>query len=139
MILNETYDDIIERLNRYGLNEGVGNVSKAPKILLQLYDKIRSEIKKQLPNCKSCIVYDDVNYTNVFVVFITLNHKYDKNEINEYKGDALSIINPIINEYNDKLKECDSMKLYIKFKREIKHISPKSNCIMLQYSYESYL
>ena len=100
MILNETYDDIIERLNRYGLNEGVGNVSKAPKILLQLYDKIRSEIKKQLPNCKSCIVYDDVNYTNVFVVFITLNHKYDKNEINEYKGDALSIINPIINEYN---------------------------------------
>ena len=84
MILNETYDDIIERLNRYGLNEGVGNVSKAPKILLQLYGKIRSEIKKQLPNCKSCIVYDDVNYTNVFVVFITLNHKYDKNEINEY-------------------------------------------------------
>ena len=96
MILNETYDDIIERLNRYGLNEGVGNVSKAPKILLQLYGKIRSEIKKQLPNCKSCIVYDDVNYTNVFVVFITLNHKYDQNEINEYKGDDLSIINPII-------------------------------------------
>ena len=100
MILNETYDDIIERLNRYGLNEGAGNVSKAPKILLQLYGKIRSEIKKQLPNCKACIVSNDSQYTNVFVVLITLDRKYDKNEINKFKDDALSIINPIINEYN---------------------------------------
>ena len=101
MILNEVYDDILDRLNTYNLNEGaVDNATKCPKILLELYAKIRSQIKKQLPNCKACIVSNDQQYTNVFVVLITLDRKYDKNEINKFKDDALSIINPIINEYN---------------------------------------
>ena len=131
MILNEVYDDILDRLNTYNLNEGaVGNATKGPKILLELYDKIRSEIKKQLPNCKNCIVSNDSQYSNVFVVLITLDRKYDKNDINKYKGDALSIINPIINEYNR-----NNSFFKAGFSRSIGPFFNKSRFINLRFAY----
>lgn len=147
MILNETYDEILERLDRYSLNESlfgqvkdqIKNQLQVSKILYQCYSKIQYEITNKIENCLSCLVGDDGQIANTFDVTITFDDLYDKKFIAENEKKAKAIINHIINEYNDKLKECDSMKLYIKFKREIKHISPKSNCIMLQYSYESYL
>ena len=145
MILNETYDEILNKLDNYSLNESlfgqvkdqIKNQLQVSKILYQCYSKIQYEITNKIENCLSCLVGDDGQIANTFDVTITFDDLYDKKIDGAFVSSA--IINPIINEYNDKLKECDSMKLYIKFKREIKHISPKSNCIMLQYSYESYL
>lgn len=147
MGINETYDEILNKLDNYSLNESLfgqvkdqlKNQLQVSKILYQCYSKIQYEITNKIENCLSCLVSDDGQISNTFDVTITFDDLYDKKFIAENEKKAKAIINPIINEYNDKLKECDSMKLYIKFKREIKHISTKSNCIMLQYSYESYL
>jgi hypothetical protein len=128
MILNETYDDILERLNMYSLNEGY--IEDASKTLLGVYGKIRSEIKKQLPNCKNCIVSNDSQYTNVFVVLIILDHNYNKNEINKYKGEALSIINPIIDKYNK-----GNFLFKAQFSKSVGPFFNKSKFINLRFTY----
>lgn len=62
MILNETYDDILDRLNNYSLNEGaVGNATKGPKILLELY---ALKLDQKLKN----------NYQIVKIVLLAMIH-----------------------------------------------------------------
>ena len=67
MILNETYDEILNKLDSYSLNESlfgqvkdqIKNQLQVSKILYQCYSKIQYEITNKIENCLSCLVGDD--------------------------------------------------------------------------------
>ena len=143
MILNETYDEILERLDKYSINEGwfadaIKDTLSSSKIFAQFFSKIQYEITNKIENCLRCLVYEDQQIANTIDVQIVFDNLYDKKFITEASKKAKIIINPIVNEYNSKFKESNN-KYFIKFKKEIKHLSIKSNTIILQYSYENYL
>ena len=78
MILNETYDEILSRLNSYSLNEGFfGEAIEANKLVSECMKEIELKIVEKINDCKRCLVGIDTNYTNVFIVSITLNNKYE--------------------------------------------------------------
>lgn len=137
MILNETYDEILSRLNSYSLNEGfIGDVMEANKLVSECMKAIESKIVEKINDCKRCSVGIDTNYTNVFIVSITLSNKYDKGILEKYKRVALNIIYPIITEYNNKFKKFRKLLQYnIRFSRSVDSLFSKSNHVNLRYVY----
>ena len=137
MILNETYDEILSRLNSYSLNEGFfGEAIEANKLVSECMKVIESKIVENINDCKRCLVGIDTNYANVFIVSITLNNKYAKSIIEKYQKVALNIIYPIITEYNNKFKKFrKSLQYNIRFSRSVDSLFSKSNHVNLRYVY----
>ena len=53
MILNETYDEILSRLNTYSLNEGFfGEAIEANKLVSECMKAIESKIVENIHDCK---------------------------------------------------------------------------------------
>ena len=137
MILNETYNEILSRLNTYSLNEGfIGDAIEANKLVSECMKAIESKIVENINDCKRCSVGVDTNYTNVFIVSITLSNKYDKGILEKYKRAALNIIYPIITEYNNRFKKFrKSLQYNIRFSRSVDSLFSKSNHVNLRYVY----
>lgn len=137
MILNETYDEILNKLDNYSLNEGfIGDVMEANKLLSECMKEIESKIVEKINDCKRCLVGIDTNYRNVFIVSITLNNKYDKGIIEKYKRVALNIIYPIITEYNNKFKKFRKLlQCNTRFSRSVDSLFSKTNNVNLRYVY----
>lgn len=132
MILNETYDDVLLKLNDYGLVEegALKNLLSNKKLLKQAMKSIDVEIHK-IPECKKFKYYFSNKTTNI-IANVVLEENYPDSKKEKIKSEIGSAIDNVLEYYNKQFKSGRLHNFDIKWKFSSR-ILPKTIGITFMY------
>ena len=107
MILNETYDEILNKLDTYSLNEGFMDNLKAInrnwKIVQEFMKQVESELPGKIPDCKKVKISHNSSFKNVIDFEMFFNSKYERAELEKFLNKAVPIVNSMVTNILNKL------------------------------------
>ena len=138
MILNETYDEILNKLDTYSLNEGFMDNLKAInrnwKIVQEFMKQVASELPGKIPDCKKVKISHNSSFKNVIDFEMFFNSKYERAELEKFLNKAVPIVNSMANQYNSRL-EPSKPKYKIEFWKSYQQLFPRSKSVGFAYVY----